>query len=121
MSTTNPRPLVLERKDQADETPTVGAISMTPPITEDYWTYRVVVADGQAIVGFPKFNTIGIGFAVEEDWNTNLPYSVAAEELLEHIGHNRGSDDISDETCLEAIRLIQAAARADRGDPPLPG
>lgn len=89
-----------------------GAVAMVAPvIDEDYWVFRVEVSESQAVVGFPKFGTIGIGFQVEEDdWNTNLPYTSSAEEILAYIGDNKGDSSISDESCLEAIRLIQAAA-----------
>ena len=30
----------------------------------------VRLSDAQAILGFPKYLTIGIGFAIEDDWNT---------------------------------------------------
>jgi len=115
--------LTLERREQADET---GAVSVgdatalfTPPISEDYWEYRVMVADGQAVIGFPKFFTIGIGFAVEDyDWNTNLPYTVEAEDILRHIWKNRGDNlpdnDESLDKVLAAIKMIQDAATADR-------
>jgi hypothetical protein len=84
----------------------------TPPIGEDYWVFRVAVSDKQAILGFPKFGTIGIGFAKEEaDWNTNLPWSCEAEEILSHIKENKGDDTIPDERCLAAIRLVQGAAK----------
>lgn len=109
--------LVLERKDQSNETPVIetpkGGIAMTPPIDEDYWSYRVMVSETQAIVGFPKFFTIGIGFAVEEDWNTNLPYTCDTEQIWNHIAHNKGDDSIPDELCVEAIKLIQQAATVD--------
>ena len=67
--------LKLERQGQEDKTPVFGAkgrgvAMITPPIDEDYWAYRVRLSDTQSIVGFPKFGTVGIGFAVEEDWNT---------------------------------------------------
>lgn len=110
----------LERRDQLDDPPFVSddgstIVMVTPPIDEDYWSYRVKLGDnGQAIVGFPKFSTIGIGFAIEEDWNSNLPYPVDAEQIFEHIAHNKGDDSISDADCIEAIRLIQAAVREDR-------
>lgn len=110
--TTEPT-LRLERRDQTDQTPHVGPVMITPPVSEDYWAYRVRVDDGQAIVGFPKFNTIGIGFAVEEDWNTNLPYTCDAEDIFDHIEHNRGNDSITRGTCIEAIRLIQEAVKGD--------
>lgn len=109
--------LVLEIRDQVNATPVVGSLALTPPINEDYWAYRVRVADGQAIVGFPKFSSVGIGFAVEEDWNTNFPYTADADEIYEHIEHNRGDDAITREVCVAAIRLIQDAVRADRAKP----
>jgi len=108
-------PLVLERREQENKTFVAGPMMLTPPVGEDYWEYRVRVADRQAIVGFPKFHTIGIGFAVEEaDWNTNLPYTCGTEEIYEHIAHNAGDDSITREVCVEAIRMVQEAARADR-------
>ncbi len=106
--------LILERKDQPDGTVAFGAMMLTPPVGEDYWQYRVRVADGQAIVGFPKFSTVGIGFAAEEDWNTNLPFTCSAEEIYEHIEHNRGDESITREDCIAAIRMIQEAVTADR-------
>lgn len=106
--------LILETKNQQDGTVQIGPVSLTPAISEDYWTYRVRLTDAQAIVGFPKFFTIGIGFAVEDDWNTNLPYTCTAEEIYEHIEHNRGDASITREDCITAIRMIQEAAKADR-------
>lgn len=85
---------------------------MTPMVNEDYWAYRVRLTDTQAIVGFPKFATVGIGFAIEEDWNTNLPYTCTAEEIYDHIEHNKGDEEISREDCLTAIRMIQTMATA---------
>lgn len=110
--------LVLEIRNQPDATPVIGPIMLTPPINEDYWAYRVRVADGQAVVGFPKFSTVGIGFAVEDDWNTNLPYTSDAEEIYDHIEHNRGDEAITREVCVAAIRLIQEAVRRDRSAAP---
>lgn len=114
--------LVLERREQNDETLSASAASatvlITPPITEDYWKYRVRVADGQAVVGFPKFFTIGIGFAEEEDWNTNLPYTVEADDIVNHIWHNRAPLDDSAESrdlVLRAVQMIQAAVAEDGG------
>lgn len=108
--------LVLETKAQQNETPMLagGGVMMTPPIDEDYWEYRVRLSDKQAIVGFPKFFTIGIGFAVEEDWNTNLPYTCTAEEIFSHIKHNKGDDSITDEDAIRAIQMVQSAAIAAR-------
>lgn len=108
--------LTLERKTQQDKTVEIGTALLTPEIDEDYWTYRVRLTDTQAIVGFPKFSTIGIGFAVEEDWNTNLPYRCEAEEIYNHIAHNAGDPSIEAETVLRAIEMVQLAAREDRGE-----
>lgn len=111
--------LVLEVRDQADGTVRLGGGSgpvmmMTPALGEDYWTYRVRLGERQAVIGFPKFGTVGIGFAVEEDWNTNLPYTCETEEIFQHIAHNRGDGSISDDDVREAIRMVQEAARAAR-------
>lgn len=110
---------VLERRDQPNRTPVAASppdtiVMLTPPINPDYWAYRVRVAEGQAVVGFPKFSTIGIGFAEEEDWNANLPYTSDADAICAHIWHNRGpliADTAAErERITAAIRLIQAAA-----------
>jgi hypothetical protein len=106
--------LTLERRGQENLTANLGNVSLCPPVSEDYWEYRVRLSHVQSIVGFPKFTTIGIGFAVEEDWNTNLPYTSRAEEIRDHILHNKGDDSISDDNVLEAIRLIQSAVSVDR-------
>jgi hypothetical protein len=122
--------LVLEARAQANRTPTgqFGGVrvTMSPLLGEDYWAYRVRLSDTQAIVGFPKHGTIGIGFAVEDDWNSNLPYAAggppgspqrhprSAEEIFEHIGHNKGDDSIPDESCIRAIEMVVAAAWAER-------
>lgn len=107
--------LTLERRAEQDRTVLVGLAAITPAIDEDYWSYRVRLSETQAIVGFPKFGTIGIGFAVEDDWNTNLPYTMpTAEKIFEHIRHNKGDDSIRDEDVLAAIGLVQQAAREDR-------
>ena len=102
--------LRLERKDQPDETRLIGPAMVTPPIEESYWLYRVMVSDTQAVVGFPKFGTIGIGFMVEDDWNTNLPYTSDATRIRKHIWHNRGGESITKDVVDRAIELIQAAA-----------
>lgn len=87
-----------------------SVVLVTPPLDEDYWLLRVKVSETQAVVGFPKFFTIGIGFAIEEDWNTNLPYSCDAEDIFKHISHNKGDESILDSDCVEAIKMIQAEA-----------
>ncbi len=83
-------------------------IMVTPPIEGNYWKFRVPLTDKQAIIAFPKFFTMGIGFQVEDaDWNTNLPYTKPAEEIYNHIQKNKGDDSITEEMCIEAIGMIQ--------------
>lgn len=106
--------LVLERREQENRTPEFGGVvAFTPPINKDYWAYRVRLSETQAILGFPKFSTIGIGFAVEEYWNTNLPYFIGTEKIWKHIAHNKGDESISDEDCILAIEMVRMAAGAD--------
>lgn len=91
-------------------------ILVTPPIDPEYWYWRVRVSEEQAILGFPKFNTVGIGFAEEdEDWNTNLPFLCSAQSIYDHIKRNKGSDSISESRCLEAIEMLREAARQFKG------
>ncbi len=106
--------LILERRDQQDETAHIGGLMLTPCPDEDYWSYRVRLTDKQSVVGFPKFSTVGIGFAVEEDWNTNFPFTCTAEETCDHIWHNAGDPSITREAVIAAIRMIQAAVAEDR-------
>jgi len=91
-----------------------GSLAITPGIGEDYWTYRVHLFKDQYLLAFPKFWTVGIGFAQEEDWNTNLPYSCEAEEIKEHIKHNRKYDEITDGMIVEAIKLLQSRILRDK-------
>jgi hypothetical protein len=88
-----------------------STIMITPSISPDYWIFRVKLGEGQAMLGFPKFSTIGIGFALEEDWNTNLPYTCDADQIYGHIEHNKQYDSITKEDCIKAIQLIQEAAK----------
>jgi hypothetical protein len=97
---------------QSNDTFQVGSVALifTPPLDEDYWLFRVKLYEDQAMLGFPKFNTIGIGFAQEEDWNTNFPYTCTPEQIYDHIKHNKQYEQITEEQCLAAIRLIQEVA-----------
>ena len=109
--------LILERKSQQDEPLIGGFLAITPPIDEDYWSYRVQVGGGQAIVGFPKFSTVGVGFAVEGDWNTNLPFRCHTDDIWHHIKHNRGAATATDDEIKRAIDMVCEAASLDRGQP----
>jgi hypothetical protein len=110
---TDPK-LTVERRAEQDDGQVAPGIAITPKISEDYWAYRVVLSEKQAILGFPKFSTIGIGFAEEKDWNSNLPYECNTEHIFRHIQHNKGDASISDDDVLEAIRLVQEAIKADK-------
>lgn len=90
----------LERKAQPSGGILSPRVAMTPVIDENYWSYRVRLSQSQAIVGFPKFWTVGIGFACETDWNTNLPYTEDAEAIYDHISHNKGDDTIRRADCI---------------------
>jgi hypothetical protein len=88
-----------------------GLAMMTPAVGEkDYWLFRVKVSKDQAVIGFPKFGTVGIGYLKETNWNTNLPYRCPADQILKHIKENKGDKSIPDATCLEAIQMVQKAA-----------
>jgi hypothetical protein len=86
-------------------------IVMTPPLNEDYWVFRVKLHADQAVVAFPKFGTLGIGFAIEDDWNTNLPYQCTTTEILEHIWHNHKYDEITKPMLRKAIDILQRASK----------
>lgn len=113
------RTLTLERRAQEDQTAVLagGVVMLAPVVDEDYWEYRVQLTKTQAVVGFPKFMTVGIGFAVEEeDWNTNLPYlHCTAEKIAEHIWRNRGSRRITKTMVIDAVQMIREAAAEDLG------
>jgi hypothetical protein len=79
---------------------------MRPDVTEN-WIARVPLANGQALIAFPKFGTVGIGFEKETDWNTNLPVTCSATTIYDHIKHNKGSRKITEEECLAAIEELR--------------
>ena len=93
-------------------------VLMTPPIDADYWLVRVPVTATQAIVGFPKFGTIGVGFQHEADWNANLPYSCEAVQIWEHIRHNKNDKRITRKRGVAAIELLQQTLRELRHEQP---
>lgn len=109
--------LKLEYRDEfeGDDTPfKVGGliIMMTPSVGEDYWMFRVKLFKDQAIIAFPKFGQIGIGFAVEgENWNTNLPSTCETEYIYNHIKKCKKYSEITKAECIEAISILQKAAK----------
>ena len=98
-----------------DETPILKGgshyIMMTPALGEDYWAFKVKLYRNQALLAFPKFGTIGIGFAQEEDWNTNLPYTSPTEKIYNHIKHNKKYKQITKAQCIKAIKMLQKVAK----------
>lgn len=87
-----------------------GVYVMCEAVLEN-WIARVRLTDEQAIVAFPKFGTVGIGFQVEKaNWNTNLPAAMDVEVIYKHIACNKGDRVITKAACLEAIRLLQPYA-----------
>ena len=106
--------LALERSSRFFEDESNKHILITPAINKDFWKYRVILDQDQAIVGFPKFTTVGIGFALEEDWNTNLPYTCEANMIAAHIWHNRKYDSIKKSDVIKAIKMIQDAVKEDK-------
>ena len=104
--------LILEaNENHVDKTIVINKnIIMTPPIDGEYWLFRVKLDNDQAVLGFSKFGTIGIGFAFEEDWNTNLPYTSDTEMIYNHIKHNKKPSLASKKKVIDAIEKIQDAA-----------
>jgi hypothetical protein len=89
-----------------------NTVVMTAPnVNEDYWLFRVRLYKDQAILGFPKFGLIGIGFAQERDWNTNLPSSADTMKIFNWIKRNKKYRSIPDEKVIEAIKIVQEAAK----------
>jgi hypothetical protein len=86
-------------------------IMFTPAINKDYWIMRIKLYKNQALVAFPKFGLIGVGFAIESDWNTNLPYQTSPQRLYEHIKVNKKYDQLTRERCIEGLKLLQAACK----------
>ena len=82
-------------------------VLITPCVSEDYFLFRIPLYKDQAILGFPKFGVIGVGFAQEEDWNTNLPSSCDALEIYNHIKKNKKYKQIKKLDCIKAIEMIQ--------------
>jgi hypothetical protein len=82
-------------------------VSITPPLDEDYFIARIKLHRDQAVQVFPKFGTVGCGFAKEKDWNTNLPIACAAEKIADHILHNKKYKKITRWQVIKAIRALQ--------------
>jgi hypothetical protein len=88
-------------------------VEFTPRITPKYWRYRVRLSEKQAILGFDKMSTIGIGFEHEIDWNINLPFDCNVDKIFNYVNRNNGDKSISNKDCKEAIKLIQDAVFED--------
>lgn len=92
-------------------------IMVSPPTGEDYWTLRVKLCKDQAVLGFPKMGSIGVGMALEENWDTNLPLwnsrspEENAERIARHIKCNKKYKSITIKMIEDAIILIDKGAR----------
>ena len=92
-------------------------IMVCPPVNEDYWSLRVKLCKDQAVVGFPKFCQIGVGMALEDDGNTNLPIHIGytaeenAKRIAQHIKCNKKYKSITVKMIEDAIVLIDKGAR----------
>lgn len=98
--------------------PNTGELIMaTPAIGEDYWLFRVKLVKDQALLGFPKFGLLGVGFAIEdEDWNRNLPLLADAdtermEDIWDHIKVNKKYTSINKAMVMEALKLMRDTFR----------
>jgi hypothetical protein len=86
-----------------------------PDVGPEYWVFRVKLVKDQAIVAFPKFGLLGIGFAEEgENWNCNLPIDCRHTdedfaEIWHHIKRNKKYPSITKKMVIEALKLIRKA------------
>jgi hypothetical protein len=107
--------LELQTRDQQDRslihTP-FAPLSLGTSGGDDYWAYRVVLTERQAVIGFPVHGTIGIGFASGET-GVHLPYRAMTDQIMRHIGKYKGDPEIPDEAVRAAIVLIQLRATMD--------
>jgi len=71
--------------------------------------FKVELFKGQSLVAFPKFSTFAIGFRMEKDSNTNLPYVCDALQIYSHIKCNKLYKEITKEECIAAIKMLQIA------------
>lgn len=101
--------LKLEIRKHLVRDPCEGShVMITPPIGSDYWLFRVQIFEDQYVTAFPKFDTIGIGFSIEDDWNCNLPYTCDAEKIRLHIWHNRRYIGVRPKRTRKAIEMLIA-------------
>lgn len=100
----------INQKFKKQNTSLGESIEITPIVNEDYYLFRVHLYKDQYLLAFPKFFTIGIGFAQEKDWNTNLPYQCETLEIYNHIKHNKKYKEIKRSEVLKAIELLQVAS-----------
>ncbi len=95
------------------ETP---VLMISPTTGDDYWMFRVKLCKDQAVVGFPKFGMIGVGMALEENGNTNLPLCAIytpeknAKRITKHIKCNKKYKSITIKMIEDAIILIEKGA-----------
>ena len=87
-------------------------LMICPTVDENYWALRVKLHKDQAVLGFLKFGMIGVGMAIEEDSNTNLPLNSTdtplsnANRIYSHIKCNKKYKSITHQMIVDAIILI---------------
>jgi hypothetical protein len=87
-------------------------IMISPSVDENYWMFRVKLCNDQAVLGFPKLGMIGVGMALEENSNTNLPLHTEdtplanANRIYSHIKCNKKYKSITRQMIVDAIILI---------------
>lgn len=86
-----------------------GTIEFSPVVYDEYYLFRVHLYKDQYLLAFPKFGTLGIGFALEDDWNTNLPYICDTDKIYDHIKCNKKYKEIKKRDVINAINELKAA------------
>ncbi len=90
---------------------------ISPIVSDDYWMFRVKLCKDQAVLGFPKMGMIGVGMALENNGNTNLPLCPLytpeknAQRIADHIKCNKKYKSITIKMIEDAITLIEKGAK----------
>lgn len=89
-----------------------SGLMISPIVSKEYWAFRVKLCKDQAVLGFPKLGQIGVGMALEEDSNVNLPIHpddtplANANRIYSHIKCNKKYESITRQMIVDAIMLI---------------
>lgn len=114
------KPVLEVNPDCVDKTTHMFAgnnhIMISPSVDEEYWIFRVKLCKDQAVLGFPKMGMVGVGMALEENWNTNLPLNsedtplANTNRIYSHIKCNKKYESITRQMIVDAIMLIVEGA-----------